>query len=154
MATYHSGDWHALVCKSISTACLDRGTKNPVQPRGAITITQQNYNHCSDKLLDVLSKREIIHKRSPFNALAKLSRIGCPNKFTTRLDHEIYTHTHTHKKKNPRATSQTLQASLSMLNLEVYNSTITRRRMNKFGLFGRVVRVGFQLYRTPMVHSF
>ena len=41
------------------------------------------------------------------------------------------------KVKNPRATSQTLQASVSVLNVKVHDSTI-RKRLNKYGLFGRV----------------
>ena len=40
------------------------------------------------------------------------------------------------KVKNPRATSQTLRASVSMLNVKVHDSTI-RKRLNKYGLFGR-----------------
>ena len=39
--------------------------------------------------------------------------------------------------KNPRATSQAPQASVSMLNVKVHESTI-RERLNKNGLFGRV----------------
>jgi len=51
--------------------------------------------------------------------------------------------------KSPRATSQTLQASVSMLNVKVHNSTI-RKRLNKYGLFGRVAGelVLFSLKRT------
>ena len=41
--------------------------------------------------------------------------------------------------KNPRVTSQTLQASVSMLNVEIHDSTIGKR-LNKYGLFGRVAR--------------
>ena len=38
--------------------------------------------------------------------------------------------------KKPRATSQTLQASVSMLKVKVHDSTV-RKRLNKDGLFGR-----------------
>ena len=41
------------------------------------------------------------------------------------------------KAKNPGATSQTLRASVSMFNVEVYDSTVGQR-LNKDGSFGRV----------------
>ena len=41
--------------------------------------------------------------------------------------------------KNPGVAAQTLQASVSMLNGKVHDSTI-RKRLGKFGLFGRVAR--------------
>jgi len=52
------------------------------------------------------------------------------------------------KVKNPIVTSQTLQASVSMLNIKVHDSTI-RNRLNKYGLFGRVAGESlFSLKRT------
>ena len=52
------------------------------------------------------------------------------------------------KVKNPRATYQTLQASVSMLNVRVHDSTI-RKRLNKYGLFGRAAGESlFSLKRT------
>jgi len=50
--------------------------------------------------------------------------------------------------KNPRAPSQTLQASVSMLKVKVHDSTV-RKRLNKDGLFGRVAGESlFSLKRT------
>jgi len=52
--------------------------------------------------------------------------------FTPRSDRSMLRET----AKYPRATSQTLQASVSMLKVKVHDSTI-RKRLNKYGLFGR-----------------
>jgi len=52
------------------------------------------------------------------------------------------------KVKKPRATSQTLQASVSMLKVKVHDRTI-RKRLNKDGLFGRAAGESlFSLKRT------
>jgi len=40
--------------------------------------------------------------------------------------------------KNPRATTQTLQASVIKLNVKVHDRTITKKK--KYGMFGRVAR--------------
>jgi len=69
--------------------------------------------------------RKIIHKWQTFKTVAKLFLA-----------------------KNPRATSQTLQASVSMLNVRVYDSSI-RKRLNKYDSFGRVAGESlFSLKRT------
>jgi len=52
------------------------------------------------------------------------------------------------KVKKPRATSQTLQASVSMLKVKGHDSTL-RKRLNKDGLFGRAA--GESLYTTNTV---
>ena len=65
---------------------------------------------------------QITHKLETFKTAVNLPRSGHPSKFTPRFA------------KHPRATSQTLQASVSMLNVKVHDSTI-RNRQNKYGLF-------------------
>ena len=71
--------------------------------------------------------RKINHKWKTFRTAGNIPRNGCPNKFTSRSDcvmlYEIA--------KNTTATFQTLQASVSILNVKVYESTI-RKRLNKY----------------------
>jgi len=73
--------------------------------------------------------RKIIHKWKTFKAVANLGR---PSKFNPRSDCAMLRET----VENPRATSQTLQASVSMLNVKVHDSKV-RKRLNKYGLSGR-----------------
>ena len=83
--------------------------------------------------------RKIIHKWKTFKTVANL-----PRKFTPWSDCSMFRDT----VKNPRATSQTLQASVSMLNVRVYDSSI-RKRLNKYDSFGRVAGESlFSLKRT------
>ena len=79
--------------------------------------------------------RKIIHKWETFKTVANLPRSGRPSNFTPRSDHAMLREI----AKNPGVTSQTLQASVSMLNVKVHDSII-RKRLNKYGLFGRVAR--------------
>ena len=55
-------------------------------------------------------------------------------------------------KKTPRATSQTLQASVIMLNVKVHDSTV-RKRLNKYGLFGRVAGENLFALKRTWQHS-
>ena len=81
------------------------------------------------------TERKIIHKWKTFRTAVNLNRSGRPSKFTPRS-------------KTQRATSQTLQASVSMLKVKVHDSTI-RKRLNTYGLFGRVAGDSiFSLKRT------
>jgi len=54
---------------------------------------------------------EIIHKWKTFKSVVNPPRTGCPSKFTSRSGREML---------RERVTSQTLQASVSMLNIQVY----------------------------------
>ena len=56
------------------------------------------------------------------------------------------------KVKNPRATSETLQASVIMLNVKVQDSTI-RKKLNKYGLFGRVAGKSLFFLKRTWQHS-
>nr|XP_028576306.1 zinc finger protein 577-like isoform X2 [Podarcis muralis] len=76
--------------------------------------------------------RKIIQKWKTFQTVANLPRSGRPSKFTPRSDRAMLREI----AKNPRVTSQALQASVSMLNVKVHDSTI-RKRLN---MLGRVVR--------------
>ncbi|XP_053577468.1 uncharacterized protein LOC128666737 isoform X3 [Bombina bombina] len=73
--------------------------------------------------------RKIIYKWKTFKTVANLPRSGRPSKFTPRSDRAMLREI----AKKPRVTSQTLQASVSMLNVKVHNSTI-RKRLNKYDL--------------------
>jgi len=66
------------------------------------------------------TERKIIHKWKIFKTAVNLPRSGCSSKFTTRNAQRNY-------KKKTRFTSQTLQASVSMLNVKVHDSTIRER---------------------------
>ena len=61
-----------------------------------------------------------------FTAVANLPRHGLPRRFTPRSGHAVLRET----AKNPRAPSQILQASISMLNVKVHPST-SRKKLNK-----------------------
>ena len=66
-----------------------------------------------------------------------LPRDGRPSKFTSRSDCTMI-----------RATSQIIKASLGMLNIKIHDSTL-RKRLNKYGLFGKVAgEILFALKRT------
>jgi len=77
-------------------------------------------------------ERKINHKWKSFKTAVNLLRSGHHNRFTPRSDHAILRET----AKNAQAPFQTLQASLSMLNVKVHDSTI-RKKLNKYGLFGK-----------------
>lgn len=72
--------------------------------------------------------------------LVDLPRSGCLGQFTTKV--RMYTKT---VQKNPRATSQTLQASVSKLNVKAHDSKIRKgcTSVHECGLFGRVARRKF-----------
>lgn len=75
--------------------------------------------------------RKFILKRKVFKTITILPRSGAPSTFTPRSDSEI--------QNNPRATSQTQQASLIMLNVKVSNSRIKIRLIGS-SVFGGVAR--------------
>ncbi|KAM3912509.1 uncharacterized protein RB166_019314 isoform 2-T2 [Leptodactylus fuscus] len=76
--------------------------------------------------------RKIIHKWKTFKTVGNLPRSGRPSKFTPSLDRAMFREI----VKNPRATYKTLQASVSMLNIQVHHSTI-RKRLNKYSLLAK-----------------
>lgn len=82
-----------------------------------------------------------------FRSITILPESGHARKFIPRSDCAILRQTW--KKRKPRATSQTLQASVSMLNVKVYDSSV-RKRLNKYGLFRRVTRSKPQLSKKNM----
>jgi len=67
--------------------------------------------------------------------LENLPRSGLSCKFTSRSARAMFREI----AKHPRATSQTLQASINMLNVKVHDSTV-RNRLDKFSMFERVAR--------------
>ena len=90
--------------------------------------------------------RKIIHKWKTFKIFASLPRSGRPSKFTPRSDHAMIREI----TKTLRVASQTLQASVSMINVKIHTRTI-RRRLKKYGLFGRVARRKRLLSKKNMV---
>ena len=82
-------------------------------------------------LESIIQQRERLFTLKTFETDANLSRSEHVSMFTSKSDCTMLRETI----KNPEATSQTLQASVSMLN--VHDSTV-RKRLNKYGLFGKV----------------
>jgi len=68
------------------------------------------------------TERKIIHKWKSYRTVVNLPRSGPTIKLTTRSDCAMLRET----AKNPRTTFQTLQASVSMLNVNVLDSTIRK----------------------------
>ena len=78
--------------------------------------------------------RKIIHKWKTFNTIGNLPRSGHPSKFTPRLDFAMLREI---VKNSKSYTSDS--TGLGMLNVKVHG-TANRKRLDKYGLFGRVIR--------------
>lgn len=83
--------------------------------REAIVATHQSGKAISKQFVHHSVAIKIIHKWKTFRTAANLLRSGRPSKFTPRSDRAVLTET----AKNPKATPQTIQASVSMLNVTV-----------------------------------
>lgn len=74
---------------------------------------------------------EIVQRWKIFKTVVNILRSGCPRNFTPSSNDAML------REMRKNKGHQNLQTSLSMLNVEVHDSTI-RRRLKKYKLFGRI----------------
>jgi len=89
---------------------------------GRIISKQSGVHHSTARKIFLKWKKWKILK-----TVANPLRIEHPSKLTTRSDNPMFRE----NGKNPRATSQTLQTSVIMLNIRGHDS-VSRKRLNKF----------------------
>jgi len=84
-----------------------------------------------------------MHKWKTFKTVDNVRRSGRLSKFIPRADYTLL---------REKATSQSLQASISMLNLKIHESTV-RKSLTKYDLLKRDSRRKFLLSKKTWQHS-